>query len=198
MLVVLAHDGVSFHPQNSKPGGFMSGLFHDLRATAVGRVLTREDIGSSLEQLRDHLASKNVAFEIAQRLCDGVAERLVGVQLGHFERVGPRVRAALEEACTRLLASGRRVDVLRDALECQQTGKPYVIVFCGVNGVGKSTNLAKVSFVILTYVFGRNTCLSAGLICALYLAHSIRRIGNIDFLTVASYKEPIYGQIISL
>ncbi len=129
----------------AKPTGFMSGLFQNLKTTASGRVLTQEDIAEPLEKLRDHLAHKNVAFEIACRLCDTVAERLVGVQLGRFERVGPRVRAALEEACTRLLASGRRVDVLRDALDAQQSGKPYVIVFCGVNGVGKSTNLAKVS-----------------------------------------------------
>ncbi len=25
-------------------------------------------------------------------------------------------------------------------------GRPYVIVFCGVNGVGKSTNLAKICY----------------------------------------------------
>jgi signal recognition particle receptor subunit alpha len=28
----------------------------------------------------------------------------------------------------------------------QDQGKPYVIVFCGVNGVGKSTNLAKIAY----------------------------------------------------
>ena len=28
----------------------------------------------------------------------------------------------------------------------QAKGKPYVIVFCGVNGVGKSTNLAKIAY----------------------------------------------------
>lgn len=122
-----------------------------MKSTATGRVLTREDIQKPLEQLRDHLVHKNVAYEIATRLCEGVAERLVGVQLGPFERVGPRVRSALEEACTRLLASGRRVDVLRDALDSQQKGKPYVIVFCGVNGVGKSTNLAKVSHNLLFF-----------------------------------------------
>ncbi|KAM7540576.1 hypothetical protein Aperf_G00000020670 [Anoplocephala perfoliata] len=133
-------------PKSTKSNGFMSGLLQNLKSTASGRVLTREDIQKPLEQLRDHLVNKNVAFEIANRLCDGVAERLVGIQLGRFERVGPRVRSALEEACTRLLASGRRVDVLRDALDSQQKGKPYVIVFCGVNGVGKSTNLAKIAF----------------------------------------------------
>ncbi len=28
----------------------------------------------------------------------------------------------------------------------QARGKPYVVVFCGVNGVGKSTNLAKIAY----------------------------------------------------
>ena len=29
-------------------------------------------------------------------------------------------------------------------MECKQQNRPYCITFCGVNGVGKSTNLAKV------------------------------------------------------
>lgn len=29
---------------------------------------------------------------------------------------------------------------------CVPAGQPYVIVFCGVNGVGKSTNLAKIAY----------------------------------------------------
>ncbi|KAL7062913.1 hypothetical protein AAHC03_0139 [Spirometra sp. Aus1] len=131
---------------SASSGSFMSSLLRSLKSTASGRALTREDITPTLDQLRDHLVHKNVAFEIANRLCEGIAERLVGVQLGRFERVSTRVRAALEETCTRLLASGRRVDVLRDALDAQASGKPYVIVFCGVNGVGKSTNLAKIAF----------------------------------------------------
>uniref|UniRef100_A0A0X3Q3N9 SRP54-type proteins GTP-binding domain-containing protein n=1 Tax=Schistocephalus solidus TaxID=70667 RepID=A0A0X3Q3N9_SCHSO len=131
---------------SASSGSFMSSLLRGLKNTASGRALTRDDITPTLDHLRDHLVHKNVAFEIANRLCEGIAERLVGVQLGRFERVSTRVRAALEEACTRLLASGRRVDVLRDALDARASGKPYVIVFCGVNGVGKSTNLAKIAF----------------------------------------------------
>ena len=34
-------------------------------------------------------------------------------------------------------------------LALQARGKPYVIVFVGVNGVGKSTNLAKVAYWLL-------------------------------------------------
>jgi signal recognition particle receptor subunit alpha len=31
-------------------------------------------------------------------------------------------------------------------LRAKEKGKPYVIAFIGVNGVGKSTNLAKVAY----------------------------------------------------
>lgn len=109
-----------------------------------GRVLTKEDIQPILDQLRDRLVTKNVAMCIAERVCANLSERLVGTTLGTFERVRTRVQAGLEEVCSRILTSGRRLDVLRDVLESQSMGKPYSIVFCGVNGVGKSTNLAKV------------------------------------------------------
>merc|ERR1711913_236300 len=46
----------------------------------------------------------------------------------------------------KLLTPKRRIDILRDVLEAKENKKPYVITFCGVNGVGKSTNLAKICF----------------------------------------------------
>ena len=41
------------------------------------------------------------------------------------------------------------MDVLRGVREAQARGRPYTIVFVGVNGVGKSTNLAKVAYWLL-------------------------------------------------
>jgi signal recognition particle receptor subunit alpha len=34
------------------------------------------------------------------------------------------------------------------ALENKDKGKPFVMTFIGVNGVGKSTNLAKVAYML--------------------------------------------------
>jgi hypothetical protein len=41
------------------------------------------------------------------------------------------------------------VDILREVHAAKAKGKPYTIVFVGVNGVGKSTNLAKVAYWLL-------------------------------------------------
>lgn len=43
-----------------------------------------------------------------------------------------------------ILSPKRRIDILRYVMLAKEKGSPYVITFCGVNGVGKSTNLAKV------------------------------------------------------
>jgi signal recognition particle GTPase len=52
----------------------------------------------------------------------------------------------MEEALTRILTPRRSIDILRDVQAAKERGKPYVVVFVGVNGVGKSTNLAKVRY----------------------------------------------------
>lgn len=61
-----------------------------------------------------------------------------------FPAVTSTVKQALQEALVQILQPQRRVDVLRDVMDAQRHRRPYVITFCGVNGVGKSTNLAKV------------------------------------------------------
>lgn len=46
---------------------------------------------------------------------------------------------------TRILTPKRNIDILRDCRMVKEKEKrPYVITFVGINGVGKSTSLAKV------------------------------------------------------
>ena len=59
------------------------------------------------------------------------------------------VRSSMEDSLVQILSPKRRIDILRDVLQASEAGKPYVVTFCGVNGVGKSTNLAKVAFWLL-------------------------------------------------
>lgn len=64
--------------------------------------------------------------------------------ISSFPAVTSTVKQALQEALVQILQPQRRVDVLRDVMDAQRHRRPYVVTFCGVNGVGKSTNLAKV------------------------------------------------------
>ena len=100
-----------------------------------------------LDKMRDHLIAKNVAADIAVQLCESVASKLEGKVMGTFSTVTSTVKQALQEFLVQILQLQHRVDMLWDIMDAQRRQCPYVVTFCGVNGVGKSTNLAKVSSV---------------------------------------------------
>ncbi|XP_047475602.1 signal recognition particle receptor subunit alpha homolog isoform X2 [Penaeus chinensis] len=122
------------------------GVFSMFRGLVGGKTLSEGDIEPVLEKLKDHLIGKNVASEIATKLCQSVGKKLEGKVVGTFEGVSTTVRNTLTESLVQLLTPKRRLDVLRDVVEANTSGRPYTMAFCGVNGVGKSTNLAKISF----------------------------------------------------
>lgn len=132
--------------RQSSKGGKAGGMFSMFRGLVGSKSIAAEDMVPVLEKLRDHLIAKNVATDVAQKLCDSVAAKLEGKVLGTFGRVASTVKATLHESLVQLLSPRRRINILRDVLESQRAQRPYVITFCGVNGVGKSTNLAKICF----------------------------------------------------
>lgn len=130
-------------PEVQKKSNSMFSMFKSL----VGnKSLKREDMIPVLDKFKDHLISKNVAADIAKKLCDSVGAKLEGKVLGTFDSVANTVKATLTDSLVQILSPKRRVDILRDAMEAKKNGRPYVMTFCGVNGVGKSTNLAKICF----------------------------------------------------
>lgn len=124
-------------------GGWMGSVF---KSVTGNRPLQRADLEPALAALKERLMTKNVAEEIATDLCASVIEGMVGQKLPTFGRVKTAVRQAMEEALLRILTPKRSNEILRDLRAKRATGAPYVMVFIGVNGVGKSTNLAKVAY----------------------------------------------------
>ncbi|CAD5195316.1 unnamed protein product [Musa acuminata subsp. malaccensis] len=138
--------------ENEKPctkkKGWFSSMFQSIAGNAV---LEKSDLKPALKALKDRLMTKNVAEEIAEKLCESVAASLEGKKLGSFTRVSSTVQTAMEEALLRILTPKRSIDILRDVHVAKEHGRPYVVVFVGVNGVGKSTNLAKVAYWLLQH-----------------------------------------------
>ncbi|KAJ7333098.1 hypothetical protein OS493_018273 [Desmophyllum pertusum] len=135
--------------QSSKSSSLGGGLFSFFKGLAGQKTLTLDDINPVLEKMKEHLIAKNVAADISSKLCDSVATKLEGKVLGTFSGITSTVKASLDESLVQILSPQRRIDILRDAMDAKKSGKPYSITFCGVNGVGKSTNLAKICFWLL-------------------------------------------------
>jgi signal recognition particle receptor subunit alpha len=107
-----------------------------LKSLVGAKVLTQESIQPIMEKMQEHLVAKNVASEIAKKLCDNVAFNLEGKQTGSFQSVTNIIKQALNDSLVQILTPKKRVDILRDVLDSQKQSRPFVIVFCGVNGVG--------------------------------------------------------------
>lgn len=123
------------------------------------KAITKEDLRPVIAEMEKHLMSKNVAKDIAEKLCEGVASSLVGKKLGGLSSVKSEVEKSLSSSMTRILTPKTSTDLLVDIQRKRsQPGSfsapdappdPYTLTFVGVNGVGKSTNLSKVCFWLL-------------------------------------------------
>jgi signal recognition particle receptor subunit alpha len=160
----------ALRPDATKQSTGSLGSLGSLFARLTGsKVLSEEDLQPVLEGMKQHLMKKNVAKEIADKVCEGVGESLVGKKVGGFQSMSydvpvaialisslatsNAVRMALSSSLTRILTPKTSTDLLlsirtklSSPLPSSQQRMPYSIVFVGVNGVGKSTNLSKVCF----------------------------------------------------
>jgi signal recognition particle receptor subunit alpha len=137
---------------SSSWGSSLQGLL----GTSMGnKVLTEEDLEKPLEEMHAMLTSKNVANDISTEMCNSVKLALVGKRMQSFHRVKTAVRQSLEKVITKLLqpSNDRNVDLLRSVVTKRdgtifRSGQkePYTIVMVGINGVGKSTSLAKIAY----------------------------------------------------
>lgn len=116
----------------SKPAK-SGGMFSIFKTLIGSKNLTLADMQPALDKMKDHLIAKNVAADIAMKLCDSVAAKLEGKVLGTFDSVASTVKNTLTESLVQILSPRRRVDILRDCLEAKRQKRPYVMTFCGVS-----------------------------------------------------------------
>ncbi|KFD49925.1 hypothetical protein M514_09139 [Trichuris suis] len=122
------------------------GFFAAFQSLVGTKTLNEEALRVPLEKMKEHLIGKNVAAEVADKLCQSVGVKLEGKVVGQFSLITSVVKEAVRECLTQLLLPKQRINLLRDIMQAKEQKHCYSVVFCGVNGVGKSTNLAKITF----------------------------------------------------
>jgi signal recognition particle receptor subunit alpha len=72
--------------KENKPVHGSLGALGSLFARFTGsRVLSQDDLSPVLEGMKQHLMKKNVAKDIAEKVCEGVGESLIGKKVGGFQ-----------------------------------------------------------------------------------------------------------------
>ncbi|CUM55595.1 unnamed protein product [Debaryomyces tyrocola] len=119
---------------NTKSGGFFGKV-----TSYFGSSINIDEIS---KKFYDQLITKNIAPPTAKIILDKIK-----IKLGNKQGVTIAMyKQTMVEELTKILTPNVSTDLLYEIKDRSSSGKPYVISVVGVNGVGKSTNLAKLAY----------------------------------------------------
>jgi len=126
-------------------------MFEKLKSGLKGLVnkvttteLKAENLRPLLSEFKINLVENDVAFPVAERICDEMEKRLDKVQVKRLEDRKKIVEKNLREVLLETMMTNNKIDLLKALEEKRKKGEPYVIVFVGINGTGKTTTIAKI------------------------------------------------------
>ncbi|KKN00846.1 hypothetical protein LCGC14_1133680 [marine sediment metagenome] len=110
----------------------------------VKRTLTEKKLDNAIEDLRLLLISNDVALDTSDEICNQILESFKGEQLSRFTSIKKVLIETLTKVITEILTPDNEIDLLTE-IRKKKKSEPYVIVFLGVNGTGKTTTMAKIA-----------------------------------------------------
>ncbi|MGQ4874415.1 MAG: signal recognition particle-docking protein FtsY [Promethearchaeia archaeon] len=111
----------------------------------IKKTLTEKKLENSISDLKLLLISNDVAFETAEDICQGIIEDLKNNQIGLLSSTKKLLFDTLHKVIVKILTPEKEIDLIEEIKKKNSQGLPYVIVFLGVNGTGKTTTIAKIA-----------------------------------------------------
>ena len=107
--------------------------------------LKTENLKPILSDFKMNLAENDVAFPVADRICDELEKRLTGVQVKRLEDRKKIVEENLRQVLLGVMLTNNKIDLLKKIEEKRGKSEPFTLLFVGINGTGKTTTIAKVA-----------------------------------------------------
>lgn len=109
--------------------------------------LGERDIDAALSELEIALLESDVALEVVDSIKADLRAGLLGSRV-EKKSVPEFVRGELVSSITGLFGAAGTADLLGRAAEKKARGEPFLVLFVGINGTGKTTTLAKVAHLL--------------------------------------------------
>ncbi|ELZ73824.1 cell division protein FtsY [Haloferax prahovense DSM 18310] len=111
-------------------------------AFATGKVvIEEEDLEDPLWELEMALLQSDVEMQVAEEILETIREKLIGETRKQVQSTGQLVSEALHDALYEVISVGQFDFDQRIA----EADKPVTLIFTGINGVGKTTTIAKLA-----------------------------------------------------
>lgn len=104
--------------------------------------ISEEEFETYSEELEMLLIENNVALEVAEKITEMLKEKIVGKEFLKKE-IEAQIKFAFEDIIREILIEP--FDLIEKIKLKKAENKPYVILFCGINGTGKTTTIAKIA-----------------------------------------------------
>ena len=107
--------------------------------------LKEKDIDDILFQLEISLLESDVATEVIDSIKSDLKEKLIGTKV-EKKQMETFVEENLIQSISNLFDSAGNYDILGKISEKKDSSEPFIILFVGINGTGKTTTLAKLAY----------------------------------------------------
>ena len=115
--------------------------------------LGEKDLDPIIKELTELMMRNEVAVNTAEAIGQALKEELLTMEHSRFSSAKPMVEEALRKAIRRILERPLKelemVDIVAMIKEIrEQEDRPFVICMLGINGTGKTTTIAKVTYML--------------------------------------------------
>jgi fused signal recognition particle receptor len=117
--------------------------FSSVTSAVRERKLSEKELDELAFEFQLALIECDVAQGVAQELTDEVKKDLEELKFERSEDSAQVVRSALRKSLESIFAKAGTIDVMERVRKKKEAGSPFVILFLGINGVGKTTTIAK-------------------------------------------------------
>jgi fused signal recognition particle receptor len=117
------------------------GFFQRLKEVFTKTSITEEKFNKFFEQLELILLENNVAYQVVQEIRKELRTKVVGIEMPSA-KVEETIKHALKEVISNIL-----IEPFELVTKVKEKS-PYVIIFFGINGSGKTTTIAKVAYML--------------------------------------------------
>jgi len=121
--------------------------FSDAAKSLGEKELNEKDIESILFELEISLLESDVAGEVIDEIKSDLKEKLIGSKVNKHE-VEKFVKDSLISSISALFDAVEKVDLIEKINEKKKQGQPFLVLFVGINGTGKTTSLVKIAHLL--------------------------------------------------
>jgi fused signal recognition particle receptor len=120
-------------------------MLKEIFSKFVKKTLSEDKLEDSLSELNLLLISNDVATETADEICAQISKSLDNMQIGVLSSKKKYLFEILKKVMSEILTPEEQIDIIHEIQKKKSLKMPYVIVFLGVNGTGKTTTIAKIA-----------------------------------------------------